>query len=99
MKVSEAALQQLVIDVADLGGWLVFHDNDSRRNRAGFPDLVLVRGTELILVELKAEAGRIRPDQQAWLDELAKVEYLSTGVLRPSDADAFVARLTRKATP
>lgn len=99
MNVSEAELQRLVCEAADYGGWLQFHDNDSRRNRAGFPDLVLVRAGELIIVELKAEKGRVRPDQTLWLEALSQVEFISTGILRPSNADNFVKRLTSRPSP
>jgi hypothetical protein len=69
---TEAALQQAVIDLARWCGYLHWHDNDSRRNLRGFPDLVLIHRTNgrLIFAELKSEKGRIRPEQQVWLETL-----------------------------
>jgi hypothetical protein len=71
---TEQALQQAVIDLARWCGYLHFHDNDSRRNRAGFPDLVLIHTTSgrLIFVELKSDKGRVRPEQDVWLQHLGK---------------------------
>jgi hypothetical protein len=69
---SEAQLQQMVIDLARWLGFLHFHDNDPRRNRAGFPDLVLLHTVtgRLIFVELKSEKGRLRPEQDTWMSKL-----------------------------
>lgn len=64
---------------------LVFHDHDSRRNAAGFPDLVIV-GRRILFVELKAEKGRLRPEQNVWLDRLrGALGDASVAVWRPSD--------------
>lgn len=94
---TEADLQRTIIEAADYGGWLVFHDNDSRRNRAGFPDLTLARGSELIFAELKSATGRIRPDQAAWLDVLEQTTTVSSGVVRPdAELGGFLRRLTRR---
>lgn len=68
---TETQFQNSIIDYAKLRGWLVFHDNDSRRNRAGFPDLVLAREGEVVFAELKSQHGRIRPEQHQWLESLA----------------------------
>lgn len=71
---TEAALQQMVIDLARWAGYLVWHDNDSRRNRPGFPDLTMVHtlNGRLIFSELKSEKGRVRPEQDVWLQHLGK---------------------------
>jgi hypothetical protein len=83
MPMSEADFQTRVIDLALLYGCLVFHDVDSRRNRAGFPDLVIV-GTEVLFVELKAEDGKLRHEQQTWLNSL-RIAGARVAVWRPSD--------------
>ena len=92
-EMTEKDLQALVVGAADAGGWLVYHTHDSRRSPAGFPDLVLVRGTEVLFVELKSERGRVRPDQQVWMDALDRVDTISNGIVRPSQADQLVGRL------
>jgi len=90
---SERAFMQQVIDLAHLTGWLVYHTFDSRRSGAGFPDLLLVRGTQLLAAELKSEKGRLSPAQQQWLDAL-RAAGCETYLWKPSDLDSIIARLT-----
>ena len=92
---SEAELQAAVIEHAETHGWLVFHDNDSRRNNAGFPDLVLVKPPRIWLIELKSEEGRTRPEQQVWLDALAGCDTVASALIRPSQLDALARRLAK----
>lgn len=70
---SEAAFQRQVLNLAEFYGWRSYHTHDSRRSQPGFPDLVLVRDTELIFAELKTEKGRVRPEQRDWLISLQVV--------------------------
>lgn len=70
---SEAAFQTQVLNLAGYYGWRSYHTHDSRRSQAGFPDLVLVRGAELIFAELKTDTGRLRPEQQEWIAALKHV--------------------------
>lgn len=65
-----------------LGGWLRYHTLDSRGSDAGFPDEVLVRGSQIVFAELKAgptRLARYQPtvEQKRWL-----------GALRGAGADA-----------
>ena len=98
---SERQLQDLIIEAAELGGWLWFHvaRSDLGRASAGFPDLVLVRPPELIMVEVKTAKGKLRPVQKVWLDALAKVDLITVDVVRPPDADGLIARLTGAPPP
>lgn len=68
----EAALQANVIDCAERGDWLWWHDTDSRRNQAGLPDLILLhkRTGRLVFVELKSSTGKLRSAQRMWLRAL-----------------------------
>ena len=85
LRVSEADFQTRIVDYCRLLQLLVFHDHDSRRNIAGFPDLVIV-GSRVLFVELKTETGRLRPEQEVWLDRLRKATGDSAvAVWRPSD--------------
>ena len=82
--ITEAMFQQTVIELARLNGWLVHHTRPAL-NRSGkwatpiqgdpgFPDLVLARGGELLIVELKSQKGELTPGQFEWLTTLAAVE-------------------------
>jgi hypothetical protein len=96
----EADLQAAVIDLAHLYGWRIFHARPAQNARgnwrtpvsadgAGFPDLVMARKHEVVIVELKSQAGRLRPEQTEWLADLAAIDptdrRLRTFVWRPSD--------------
>lgn len=82
---SEPAFQSQVLGLAAFYGWRTYHppDNAPRTTRGGrvvrqrvtpgYPDLTLVRGAELLFVELKAEKGRLDPAQREWLDALRTV--------------------------
>lgn len=80
---SERDLHRAVTDMASAYGLLWWHDNDSRRNKSGLPDLLIV-GRKAVWVELKAEKGRFRPAQQIWLAALAAAGH-DVRVIRPSD--------------
>lgn len=83
---SEKNLQSAVEKLARFSGWLVYHTHDSRRSPAGFPDLVMVSGKRgrVIYRELKSAAGKLRPEQITWLDELTAAGE-DAGVWRPAD--------------
>lgn len=71
-------------------GYLVYHDYDSRRNRAGLPDIISVHPTgTLIFCEVKKERGALRPAQIEWLEALQRVPGCTTLVLRPSTWDSL----------
>jgi hypothetical protein len=89
---SEAQFQQRIIDYCQLRGLLVFHDHDSRRNQAGFPDLVIVGRHGVIFAELKTDKGKLRPDQEKWLLCLHAAGCIAV-VWRPSMWDKVCTRL------
>lgn len=63
---TEAGLQ---LAVEQLAGWLglrCWHDVDSRRNKAGFPDLVIVGPGGILWRELKKSTGRTSKAQDEW---------------------------------
>lgn len=93
---SEKDFQAAVIDLARLCGWKVYHTHDSRRSPCGFPDLFLVRGDRVVVLELKTMHGRLTDDQRAWLDALKRAG-IDAWLVRPSDWEWIVATLRRDA--
>jgi hypothetical protein len=91
---TEQDLQDVVIDMAHMFGWKVAHFRPARTEHgwttpvaadgAGFPDLCLARRGQVMFVELKTVTGRIRPQQQAWLDQLSDAH-----LIRPTDLDVL----------
>jgi hypothetical protein len=77
---TEAQLQQAVIECAHLLGYRVAHFRPARTAKgwrtpveadgAGWPDLVLVRGPRLLFVELKSSRGSLAPAQVEWKQAL-----------------------------
>ena len=87
---TEADLQETIRQAASLQGWLCYHTHDSRHSAPGFPDLCLVhaRTGKLIFWELKATTGRVKPEQNLWLDALRTVTAPPlVEVIRPADLD------------
>lgn len=105
-KVSEAELQQTVIEMAQLLRWRVAHFRPAMTQTGrwitpvaadgkGFPDLVLVRD-RIIFAELKSERGRLTAEQTRWLNDLGDAG-VEVHVWRPSDLDEIEEVLTRTA--
>lgn len=58
-----------------LPGVDLYHTHDSRRSEAGFPDLHLILGIDVVRVayrELKRETGRVTPEQRHVMARLEK---------------------------
>lgn len=80
--VSEKAFMGHVIEMAEAYGWTVWHDHDSRRNAAGFPDLVCMHPAYgIVWIELKTETGYVRKGQREFI-----------ALIRRCRGRAFVAR-------
>ncbi len=104
LTVAESAFQSQLIEVAHLCGWRVAHFRPARTAHGwrtpvaadgqGFPDLILVRD-RVVVAELKAGKGRVRPAQDAWL-EAFRVAGVEAYVWKPSDFDEAVAVLRRR---
>lgn len=104
---SEADLQRLIIDAAQMFGWRVAHFRAARTSDgwrspvaadgAGFPDIVAVheRRGLVLFAELKAHRGRVSDQQKAWLAALGAAggPGVYVRLWRPADADAAVAFL------
>lgn len=81
---SETQLQEAVLELADTFGWLAYHTHRSDHSEAGFPDLVLLRGGWLLVVELKRDGLHPTPSQARWLDAFG-LAGVTTHVWRPED--------------
>lgn len=90
---TEKQWQQQVVDAAKANNWLVYHTYDSRHSAPGFPDLILIRGTELLVIELKRERGTVTLDQERWLRAFSGVAGLTVVVAKPSDWETVDALL------
>jgi VRR-NUC domain len=90
----EAELQKAVIAMARQFHWRVYHTLPARvkgdrwvtptQGDAGFPDLVLVRDTRCMAVELKADKGVMRQTQVEWINALAAAS-IEVDVWKPAD--------------
>ena len=92
---SEKQFQDAVVDFARINGWdRIFHAprggtggrvHANYPESSGFPDLVMVRGHRLVMIELKARKGRLSEKQKGWLDALRVVPAVEVHVFRPDD--------------
>lgn len=93
--VKEKDFQAQILEIAHLYGWLAYHTYDSKRCAPGYPDLALCHPQgDYLLIELKSERGRIRPEQQQWIDAL-QASGVEVHVYRPHQIDEVIARLQR----
>ena len=102
---TENGFQQAVIDYARLMDWSLYHTYDSRRSDDGFPDLVMVRNSDLIIAEVKSETGRLKLkgrttksgrkmlSQLEWLEAFAQCPCVEVYLWRPRDWPFIEKRL------
>lgn len=99
LRVSEADLQQTLMDTARLFGWRRVHIRAVPRpdgkwgvpyeGDLGLPDLILARDGRVLLVELKSDTGSPTAEQAAWLAAAGPCGRL----WRPSDLPAAINEL------
>ena len=82
---TEAQLQRAITDALRVFGWLVYHTHDSRHSPAGYPDLVCLRGSRCLIVELKSATGALTPAQHTWLAAWRRILGVEVEVWRPDD--------------
>ena len=83
----EKGFQGTVVELAKRTGWVPWHDQDSRKNEPGMPDLILIRPPRVLFAECKTKGGKLSADQSfyaAILRECPGVEYY---IWRPADWD------------
>jgi hypothetical protein len=84
---SEDQFQKAVLQLAQLNGYEIrYHNPDSRRSQAGFPDLVLASQTRarFLLRELKTDTGRVSGIQKFTIGVLEACG-IDVAVWRPAD--------------
>jgi len=92
---SERELQRAVVDYARRHQWRTFQFPNARaKSEAGWPDLIAIRGDDLLAVELKSRVGRIRPAQSEVMALLRGVRNLEAMIIRPADVDVVAAVLS-----
>lgn len=92
---SERDLQTAVVQLARIQGWQPYHTWTSIRSEPGFPDLVLIRPPQILVVELKSATGKVTAAQRKWLDLFAACSVPAL-VVRPADFEELAARLAGK---
>ena len=93
---NEKAFQSSLVGDAQKLGWLVYHTYDSRRSKAGFPDLCMVKPPRVVFVELKTDAksSQLSASQKEWMTALKKSDTLVADLWRPADYDAAIEFLS-----
>ena len=92
--VTERDLREQIRDLCKLFGWRMYFSWSSIHSPQGFPDLVLVRDSVILAVELKSEKGKLTPEQEEWLLALNKAG-VKTFIWKPSDFNEIVEVLRR----
>ena len=92
--VTEAELQATIVETAELCGWLVFHDNDSRRNTVSPTSCSSNHPGSCCRAEITPN-GRIRPEQRIWMDQLAECDTVASAIIRPEHLDQTIEYLTK----
>jgi len=88
---TERQLQDAIKQAALANGWLFYHTHSSIRSDPGFPDCVCVRGGSVLVFELKAQKGRVSPQQRAWIDALNRPPVILAAIVRPIPKDGEIS--------
>lgn len=81
---TEAQLQDAITGMLDHYRIPFHHETDSRKSKAGFPDLCIF-GRRIVFWELKTQGGRVTEDQHRILTRIVRAENGSARVVRPMD--------------
>ncbi len=108
MRITEADLEGWLLDLCQVTGWHAVHFRPAMLRSGkwvtpvsgegkGYPDWSLFKpGHYPVLVELKSEDGKLRPEQTAWgviLKQCKGVRYI---LLRPSNHEELEQILTEE---
>lgn len=95
---SEEAFQSRIVGECAWRRLKWHHETDSRRTRAGWPDLVIAGPGGVVFAELKREGKKPTDDQQRWLDALRDAGA-EVYLWHPSDWPEITRVLQRLAQP
>lgn len=96
---SEAAFMHRVMEYASLQGWQWMHINKAQNSAGywrtpvvgdlgrGFPDLLLIRGEEIIALELKSKGKHLTRSQQDVMNVMAATGKIRVRWATPDDWD------------
>jgi hypothetical protein len=100
---TEDQLLTAILQAARLYRWLAFHPRPGMTARGtwytptqgdkGFPDVFLARAPRVVLLELKSDVGRLRPEQLAWQEQLERCTGIEYRIGRPADLDDILRLL------
>ena len=96
--ISEAALQQTIVEACDVLQLPWFHIRNSRGNPGvGYPDLTIAdwRNGVLRMWELKTEKNTTSAKQEMWLEALTMCQTVDVQVVRPGQLDWALGELGR----
>lgn len=86
--------QERITDLCDWHRLLWYHVTDSRKDKAGFPDLVIVGAKGTIFAELKSTTGKVSEKQREWHEKL-RLSGAEAYIWRPEDWDQVQSVLRR----
>lgn len=100
---SEEHVLSGLLDTFQIAGWLAYHSRRSDlgvvqgTGARGLPDIIAVHPDtgELVVIECKAELGRLSVEQWAWVWALRNAG-VRTVVCRPSDYDRTISAILRR---
>ena len=107
-QVSESEWLTAVGDALDWNGWWWDHSRPARRKDGqwvtatqgsgsrGFPDIVAVRDDRTLFMELKADKGRVSPEQTDWIGRLNAAGQEAHIIRMPGDWEIFTALTARE---
>ncbi len=92
----EAKYQQQILDLARTLGWRCYHTWDSQHSEGGFPDIIAIRGPQLLALEIKGAKAKEPPlEQKGWINAFGQVRYVSADFIYPKDFPDLADTLKR----
>ncbi len=96
--IPESDVQKQVQEILTMFGWKWFHAPDNKPSATtgrvqrivkGFPDIIAVRGTRILVCENKRETEHPTEEQDQWLAAFQLTGKVETFVIRPSNIDTI----------